>query len=723
MHAQPPWLSRIPAGPKAPLPVPKAFERLYDLAYNMWWSWDDGALDLWARLNPGEWAKSRNPLSLLHTVPGTTWEALADDPDFGDLYADTMRRFDEYLCDDRTWYDRTHRGDGAGGGPFAYFCAEYGIHPKLRFYSGGLGVLAGDHLKTASDLGVPLIAVGIFYRRGYFQQAVDPDGWQQHTYAWMELSRRPLREVLDPLTGRPLRVTVDLLGRDVAVGAWRLDVGRVPLLLLDTDVPENDPDDRPITHVLYVRGREMRFCQEAVLGVGGVRVLERLGIQPTAWHVNEGHSALGLLERLAAEIRAGADEKGAIDRICRHTLFTLHTPVAAGNEVFDAGVVDHYFADTVPEVSQELRNRLAHSDVQGDGRFDLGALAIRLSAITNGVSKRHAEVVTDQWGALIGGPARAITNGMHPGTWLGRNTRRLLQRTLGPDWMERLTDPSALDAIRQVPDEELWTIHRTQKASMLRRIRSRLRDQFARHGASPETLRWIDDQLPEDRLTFVFARRFAAYKRAGLIFSDRGRIEAILANSDRPVQIVFAGKAHPADRQGQALIREIIEISKSGGFVGHVFFVENYDMQLAQSLVSGADAWLNNPRPPLEASGTSGMKAAANGALNVSILDGWWIEGFNGKNGWGVEDDSPDPADASKIYDVIEHEVVPAYYERDTSGIPRTWTAMVKEAIISALAGFTSERMVVQYVEEAYLPLAAPDGVGVTSPATPDGSP
>jgi len=705
-----PLLSRIPAGPKTPLPIPRAFHRLYDLAYNMWWSWDVGASDLWARLSPGEWARNRNPLSLLHMVPGSTWEALADDPDFGDLYADTLARFDAYLTGADTWYTRNCSPDRRPTEPVAYLCAEYGIHHKLRFYSGGLGILAGDHMKTASDLGIPIIGIGVFYRRGYFQQAVDPDGWQQHTYNWIEPTRRPIREVLDPVTGLPLRVQVELHGREVAVGAWRLDVGRVPVLLLDTDVPENDPDDRPITHILYVRGREMRFCQEAVLGVGGVRILEALGIAPAVWHVNEGHAALSLIERLGGELRTDGDVDAAIDRVKRSTLFTLHTPVAAGNEVYDMEVVDKYLSATVPEVDRDLRNRLATSHVQGPDRFDLGALAIRMSAITNGVSKRHGEVVTQQWGSLIGGTAEAITNGMHPETWLGRNTVRLLERTVGADWAERLGSPDGWEAIRDVPAKDLWSVHRSQKALMLRRIRARLRDEFARHGASPDRLRWVDDQLPEDRLTFVFARRFATYKRAGLVFSDRDRIRRILTDPARPVQIIFAGKAHPADRDGQRLIKEIVEISQTDGFVGHVFFVENYDMQLAHSLVTGADAWLNNPRPPLEASGTSGMKSAANGGLNVSILDGWWIEGFNGKNGWGIEDDAPDAADASKLYDVIEHEVVPRFYDRDAAGVPQGWVEMAKEAIVTALAGFSSHRMVIEYFDKAYCPLATGTG-------------
>ncbi len=694
----------IPVGPKVPLRIPRNFVRLYDLAYNLWWSWDPMGRDLWGRIDPPAWAATRNPIGMLQVVDPSTWEALSASASFTEMYAEIVERFDRYLESDQTWFDVHHRNELDG--PVAYLCAEYGINEKLPFYSGGLGVLAGDHVKSASDLGLPLVAVGLLYRRGFFRQAVDPDGWQQHTYQRLEMRRRPIREVLDPHTGRPLRVSVSLNGRDVAVGAWRIDVGRVPLLLLDTDIAENDPADRPITHILYVRGRESRFEQETVLGIGGARVLRALGIAPAMWHVNEGHAALSLLERLSWEIEAGDDIETAQRTVADHTLFTLHTPVPAGNETFDPSMVSAALDGTIPNVDADTRQRLASSGTDDTHVFDMGALAIRLSDRTNGVSARHAEIVTQDWGKLIGGPALGITNGVHPSTWLGRAMCRLLAESLGSDWVERLDDPAMWEVIRDVDDERLWRAHESQRELMNRRLRKRLREEYARHGQGSRRLRWLNDQLPADRLTIGFARRFATYKRAGMLFTDPGRLEAILRNPERPVQLVFAGKAHPADREGQALIKRVFEMSKSHQFEGHLFFIEDYDLRLAKTLVTGTDVWLNTPRPPREASGTSGMKAAANGGLNLSVLDGWWAEGFNGTNGWGFgEYSTSDDDDARMLYELIETQVVPTFYERDDSGLPRAWIQMMKSAMVTGLSTFTTHRMLIDYIEKAYLPL------------------
>lgn len=694
----------IPVGPKVPLRIPANFVRLYDLAYNLWWSWDPMGRDLWGRIDPQAWAATRNPIGMLQVVDPSTWEALSASASFTEMYAEVVERFDRYLESDQTWFDVHHRNELDN--PVAYLCAEYGINEKLPFYSGGLGVLAGDHVKSASDLGLPLVAVGLLYRRGFFRQAVDPDGWQQHTYQRLEMRRRPIREILDPHTGRPLRVSVSLNGHDVAVGAWRIDVGRVPLLLLDTDLAENDPADRPITHILYVRGRESRFEQETVLGIGGARVLRALGIAPAMWHVNEGHAALSLLERLSWEIEAGSDAETARRTVADHTLFTLHTPVPAGNETFDPSMVAAALDGTIPSVDTDTRQHLASSGSNDGHVFDMGALAIRLSDRTNGVSARHAEIVTEDWGQLIGGPALGITNGVHPSTWLGRAMCRLLAESLGSDWVDRIDDRAMWEAVRDVDDERLWRAHESQRELMNRRLRKRLREEYARHGQGSRRLRWLNDQLPADRLTIGFARRFATYKRAGMLFTDPGRLEAILRNPDRPVQLVFAGKAHPADREGQALIKRVFEMSKSHQFEGHLFFIEDYDLRLAKTLVTGTDVWLNTPRPPREASGTSGMKAAANGGLNLSVLDGWWAEGFNGTNGWGFgEYSTSDDDDARMLYEIIESQVVPTFYERDDSGLPGAWIQMMKSSMITGLSSFTTHRMLIDYIEKAYLPL------------------
>ena len=493
-------------------------------------------------------------------------------------------------------------------------------------------------------------------------------------------------------------------GRTLKVGVWRLEVGRVPLLLLDTDLPENDPADRPITQVLYVRGREMRFVQELVLGVGGSRALKRLGLEPSVWHVNEGHAAMSLLDRLAD---AGGLEDAQRKEIEAKTLFTLHTPVPAGNEVFAIDLATKYLGEAIPTLPTEEAGALAQARDEPSGWFDLGAMAIRLSAYTNGVSKRHASVVTSDWGHLIGGDALGITNGVHPQTWVGGSMARIFRGLFGEDWQRTTTDAEAWAAVRDVPSEKLWKAHVTQKKLMLRVLRNRLREQHARHGHGPDQLRAVEDLLPENRLTIAFARRFATYKRANLLFTDPGRLQAILTNPARPVQIVFAGKAHPADREGQELIRWVVEMSKSPELAGHVFFIENYDVALGAALVQGADVWLNNPRPPKEASGTSGMKAAANGALNLSVLDGWWVEGHNGSNGWGFgEHTTSDFEDAGTLYHLLESEVIPRFYERDESGVPQHWATMMKDAIASVVPAFSAQRMVKEYAERVYLPLA-----------------
>ena len=693
---------RIPVGPKLPLSIPKDFDRIHDLAYNMWWSWNTDCTMLFNRIDPLAWERNRNPLSLLQAVETATWESLTASDEFTQLYDESVASFDRYLKGTGTWYQQHHEGELAD--PIAYLCAEFGIHYKLRLYSGGLGVLAGDHVKAASDLGLPLVAVGLLYRRGYFQQAVDPEGYQQHTFVPFEVARRPVRQVLDPRTGWPLRVTVQLPGRDVVVGAWRIDVGRVPVILLDTDLPDNAPADRPITHILYVRGRAMRLCQEIVLGVGGTRVLEALEIEPSVWHVNEGHAALSLLERLSKRLKSGVSMDDAQSAVSASTLFTLHTPVAAGNERFDLGLAHSALSGMLPGIDDSLLTELSSSG--NGGEFDMGALAIRLSSTTNGVSQRHGQVVSEEWGSLIGGPAKAITNGIHPQTWVGRSVSRLYARTVGDVWDQQVIDHDSWEKVRNIPNDELWKAHQAQKTAMLRRLRARLREQLARHGHSPERLRWLDEQLDPGRLTIVFARRFATYKRAGLLFSDPHRVRSILTDPDRPVQVVFAGKAHPADREGQGLVKWVFDMSNSPDLQGHVWFIENYDMGLGADLVRGADVWLNTPVPPKEASGTSGMKAAANGGINLSVLDGWWAEGYNGKNGWGFSESShSDAEDAGILYHLLESEVVPLFYDRDEDGIPQGWVDKMKESIVSAIPHFSTQRMLVDYSEQAYLPL------------------
>ncbi|MFP5330849.1 MAG: alpha-glucan family phosphorylase [Acidimicrobiia bacterium] len=703
----------IPTLPNTEFTLPRSLRRLSDLAYNLWWSWNPAGRDLWSALDQVAWEQYHNPIDLLDAIDPTRWRQIEQVETIHDLAHTALGAFDSYMGDRETWYDRQNT---TLRGPVAYFCTEFGVHSSLPFYSGGLGILAGDHLKSASDLGIPLVAVGLLFRRGYFRQDVDMDGDQQHFYPELDLRRLPIKPVAAPGGGQ-LKVTVELPGREVYVAVWKLDVGVVPLLLLDTDLPENGVHDRPITHQLYVSGREMRFCQELVLGVGGVRALDELGIEPAVWHVNEGHSAMSVLERAARRMAAGGSLEAAREATRSQTLFTLHTPVPAGNEVFDAAIAAKYlvpWADRLGLTMEELM-RLASADGSDLTRFDLGALAIRFASITNGVSKRHGEVATADWQHLIGGAAASVTNGVHTPSWIGRDGARMLSRRFGSKWPTKLLEnPELVTEGLQLDPVGVWEAHMRRKEIFTRFARGRIRRQLARHGSSPDELASVADMLPADRLTLGFARRFATYKRATLMFRDMDRLHSILTDAERPVQVVFAGKAHPADQYGQAFIREITEISKSPEFRGHVFMLEDYDARIARFMVQGVDVWVNNPRPPMEASGTSGMKAAINGTLNFSVLDGWWLEGFNGRNGWvyGSEHangdwEAADHQDADDFYRVLATEIAPLYYDRNDQGIPLAWVERMKESVVSSLVAFSTDRMVADYWNLAYRPMGA----------------
>ena len=703
---------RIPVLQTNDFRIPAQYSRLVDLAHNLWWSWDQSAASLWRQLEPVLWERYRNPVEVLAAMDERSWESLLESDLFQDLYADTVRRFDGYVTGESAWFDSTYPDVLAN--PVAYLCAEFGVHSSMPMYSGGLGVLAGDHAKSASDLGVPFIGTGLLYRRGYFRQHLDVDGTQQHHYPILDMSRLPVRQVAAP-SGGQLRVPVEFPGRTVDVAVWVMEVGRVPVLMLDTDIPTNDPGDRPITHTLYVRGREMRFCQELVLGIGSVRALAALGIEPSVWHVNEGHAAMSILERLSRAVAGGASLEQATDRVTRRTVFTLHTPVPAGNETFDTALVEKYLSWWPSRVGTDLAHLawLGSSGREGDVQFDLGALAIRHASVVNGVSQRHAEVVNRDWAHLLRDNALGVTNGVHPSTWLGRDVARSLASTLGSEWERRLIDDrSSSSLIAEMDDDVVWGQHLERKEMLSRFVRSRVRMQMARHGGSPDELRSVERLLPSNRLTIGFARRFATYKRATLLFHNVPWLQSILTDPDRPVQIVFAGKAHPADRHGQALIRNIVELSQTQELRGHIQVLEDYDARMARFLVQGVDVWLNNPRPPQEASGTSGMKAAMNGALNLSVADGWWIEGFNGKNGWvfGADGENhdyhaQDNEDAVQLYQLLQDVIVPLYYDRNESGVPSGWVQMMKEAMTSTLADFSTHRMVQEYAERAYVPV------------------
>jgi starch phosphorylase len=711
---------RIPSAVPSHVRVPPELEGLRRLAYNLYWTWHPKARGLFARISSATWARSHSPIPVLTGM--VDWPGLLDNPDFMAEAHRVIADFDRYMANGADhWFHRRHARELAG--PIAYFCAEYGLHETLGIYSGGLGVLAGDHMKSASDMALPLVGVGLLYRNGYFRQTIDADGHQEHRYPDYDLTRLPLARALGR-EGDPLTVSVELPGRDVKVDVWTVQVGRVPVLLLDTDNPVNDPADRPITNILYVRGREMRLHQELILGIGGVRALRALAIEPAAWHLNEGHSAFLLAERARELVAAGAELEDALTTVAANSVFTIHTPVSAGNERFDTELVRRVAGpildgDGRPNTGGIPLERVLEigRGTDGDhGQFDMTAFSLRLTRGANAVSKLHAETANATWHEIAPRGVLAITNGVHPPTWVGGPVRELFERYLDADLDDLDGSTSATrwwERIDRIPAAELWQAHLRQKRELAVFARGRLRTQFARHGEAPRTLEQLGSALDPAVLTIGFARRFATYKRAGMIFTDTERLARLLTDPSRPVQLVFAGKAHPADRPGQAVIQEIFGRTRSPEFRGRVFILEDYDMRIGRFLVQGVDVWLNNPRRPLEASGTSGMKAAANGVVNLSVLDGWWDEGWTGDNGWAIGGREPlqdeaaqDWADAMDLYRILESEVVPEYYERDEAKLPARWVDRMRRSIATTLWQFSTSRMLHEYAERLYLPAA-----------------
>ncbi|HEY7701183.1 MAG TPA: alpha-glucan family phosphorylase [Candidatus Limnocylindrales bacterium] len=712
-------ISSIPA---ASFPLPPRLEGLRRLAYNLHWAWDPRTRNLWSLVDRTAWNRYRNPIPVISGP--TDWTRLLDDEKFLAEYHDVLASFDRYMADGSGhWFQRRYAD--TLDGPIAYFCAEYGIHESLGIYSGGLGVLAGDHMKSASDMALPFIGVGLLYRKGYFRQTIDADGHQEHAYPDYDLSRLPLARVQDA-NGLPLTVELQLPGRKLSIAVWLAQVGRVPVLLLDTDLGDNAVEDRPITHILYVRGREMRLHQELVLGIGGVRALRALGMAPAVWHLNEGHSAFLLAERAREHVAKGSPLETAWADVKRNSVFTIHTPVSAGNERFEADLVRRVAgpmldAGGVP-VDKVLDLGLG---TDGDrGQFDMTAFSLRLTSGANAVSKLHAATANATWQSITNGAILAVTNGVHGPTWVGQPVVELLSRHLDVD-LDQLDAGSRQDRfwerLGRIPADELWEAHLRQKRELAIFLQGRLRSQLARHGEAPAVLAEVESILDPGVLTIGFARRFATYKRAGLLFTDMDRLARLLWHADRPVQIIFAGKAHPADRPGQRVIQEIFQHSRSPKLRGRVFILEDYDMRVGRFLVQGVDTWLNNPRRPLEASGTSGMKAAQNGVPNVSVLDGWWDEGYEGDNGWAIggreqndDEAAQDWSDAEDLYRLLEQELVPAYYDRDKAGVPRRWVEVMRRAMASSLWTFSTTRMLQEYTEGLYLPAA---GVTVAAAA------
>jgi glycogen phosphorylase len=703
-------LGRITVLPR----VPAAIAPLERLARNLAWTWDPEARGLFKEIDRELWEHvGHNPLAFLRDVDQAKLDARAEDADFVARLDGVVKRRDHALADPG-WYGR----EIGNGDLYAYFCAEYGWHESVALYSGGLGILAGDHTKAASDLGVPLTAVGLWYPEGYFHQRVAADGRQEAVYGRSSPDDQPLEAVVDD-AGVAVKVQLRVFGRDVVVGAWRAWVGRVPVLLLDVDLPENHPDDRALLARLYGGDQRTRVAQEMVLGIAGVRMLRALGIAPTSWHMNEGHSAFMALERCRELVAEGMPFDQARELVAASTVFTIHTPVAAGNDAFPFDLVTHAFAGDWNALGLRQHDflELGRADHGWGPVFSMPALALRFTTGRNGVAKLHGETTrriwTDLWPEVPAAevPIGHVTNGVHAATWVAPQIRDLVAGLLPSDWRSRLDDAGMWEAVADVDPAALWEVRQGIKEQSVRFLRRRVARQLERQEATPTAMADAAQLFDAQALTIGFARRFATYKRATLVLRDLDRLERILCNPERPVQLVFAGKAHPADQGGQDLIRQIHTLSNEPRFHGRVLFLEDYDMSVGRALTRGVDVWLNNPRRPLEASGTSGQKAAMNGILNLSVLDGWWPEGFDGMNGWaiggerGYDDEAKgDEADADQLYDLLERDVVPLYYDRDVGGVPRGWMVRAARAIATVTPRFNAQRMVKDYVRDYYAP-------------------
>jgi len=700
--------------PSAPSPkLPERIKGLSSIVANLSWSWNRDARALFRSIDQALWHLTRhNPIELLRRVDPARLAASAQDPEFLKRY-DAIVEWNGFVAATHdTWFETSY--PDLAERRIAYFCAEFGLHNSVPIYSGGLGVLAGDHCKAASDLGVPLVGVGLFYTKGYADQRLRLDGWQEDAEERVAIASMPLEQVRTP-KGDPCLATVKMSGRTVSVGAWRLTVGRVPIVLLDTGLEQNDPADRGLSNRLYAGGPELRLRQEWILGVGGVRVLRALGYDPAVWHANEGHAAFMLVERVRELVTRGTPFAEAVRRVRASSVFTTHTPVPAGHDTFSPEQLEECTGPLWQEmgVTREQVLRLGHHPVQDHDRFHMPVAAIRLSAGVNGVARRHGEESRRIWAPLWPDrpvervPIGYVTNGVHAATWIANPLVTFLNAQLGPDWLLRLDDATLWNKVLELDDAGLWAVHNELKSHLMRSIREQARRRWADQWKEALHLVGAGTLLDQEALTIGFARRFATYKRADLMFRDADRLQRLLVNPWRPVQIVFAGKAHPADEPGKQILQRVYAFTREARFEGRIAFIEDYEMHVAHRLVQGVDLWLNVPRAPLEASGTSGMKAGLNGVPQLSTLDGWWSEGYDGSNGWAIPPGPPpgdDAADAEQLYRLLELEVVPLFYDRDAQGVPHGWVKKMKHAMHIAGARFTAQRMVRQYLTEYYVP-------------------
>ena len=709
--------NRITVNPQ----LPKRIEKLSIIANNLWWSWNTEFLRLFQRIDGDLWENSnKNPIKFLKHVSQERLENVAKDVSFLKEYDKIVEDFEGYMNSKNTWFNKKYPEEK--GDLIAYFSAEYGLDQTIPIYSGGLGILSGDHLKSASDLGVPLVAVGLLYKNGYFNQKIDGDGNQQTEYNDIDLYDLPINPVKNDV-GDDLVIFVKFPKRRLYLKVWSINVGRVKLYLLDSDIEKNNPEDRDVTLRLYGGDQEMRIRQEIVLGQAGVELLTKyLKLNPTVYHMNEGHSAfltLEIIKNIIKEKQVSFDV--AKDIASSKTVFTTHTPVPAGNDIFPLDLVEKYFKDFWPRLGLSREEFLKLGMKPGkelDTGFNMGILALKIAGKKNGVSKLHGAVSRELFGeiwpeiAANEAPIGYVTNGIHTCSWLAPRLKELYNKYLIPFWQDSMYQDQIWEKIRNVPDEKLWSIHNDRKMKLLRLVKDNTYERLRRSGYNYEDINEIISKINPNALTIGFARRFATYKRATLIFKDLERITQILNNSEKPVQIIFAGKAHPADKEGQDLIRYIHQVSMMPQFKGKIFLLENYNIAMSRYLVSGVDVWLNNPRRPMEASGTSGQKASVNGVLNFSVLDGWWAEGYTQNNGWTIggnqEYDSyeaQDQADSQSLYRTLEEKIIPTFYDRDKNGMPTKWIQLMKNSIITTGGKYSTARMLVDYTKDYYMPL------------------
>jgi len=698
--------------------LPAVLEPLREMTFNLWWTWEPSARRLFRHLDPDLWNRTNhNPVRMLQLSRQARLEELAQDKSFLRELKEVHDAFRNYLARQDT-YGKT----GAGAAikrPVAYFSAEFGFHEAIPNYSGGLGILAGDHCKSASDLDLNFVAVGLLYRHGYFRQEIDKDGAQHAVSLNQNFHHLPIREV--QRDGAGLLISVRILDREVFAKVWQLPVGRIDLFLLDTDIPENNAEDRLITAELYGGDQEMRMRQEIVLGIGGVKALKALGIDPEVFHMNEGHSAFLAMERIRRKVvEKKLEFYSALQIVASANIFTTHTPVPAGNDSFPREMMRKYFGDFAKELGIPFDELFSFGQTRVDRSdpFSMTILALRMSRHSNGVSKLHGEVSRSLWKDVWNGvpvhevPITSVTNGIHTKTWTAPEFSALYRKYLG-EWEERITEPDFWRRVIDIPDSELWETHQQLKHRLVEFVRERVRIRRERIGDSPEAIRNVNRILDPEVLTIGFARRFATYKRGALLFSDKERLKRLLNDTTRPVQFIFAGKAHPRDEGGRALIQEVYRFSREAGFENRVVFLEDYDSYIARRLVQGVDLWLNNPLRPMEASGTSGMKSAPNGGINLSVLDGWWHEGFNGNNGWAIAAEISDgtvefqsAVDANSLYQLLENQIIPLYYAKPDGKLPLAWLQLMRESIRSVTPVFNTHRMVKEYTERLYIPAA-----------------